>query len=328
MNIPGFIDVQVNGFLGINFSDIELNEEDFIRVSKELLGKGTAMFVPTVITSSPEVYRKNLPMMAKVMNMPEFENKLPGFHIEGPFISPEPGFIGAHDFDCVRKPDIGFFDELYDLAEGKIKILTVAAELEGVQELIEHAASKGVTVSLGHQNATEEDFEKAVAAGAVSLTHLSNGMANMIDRHRNTIWAGLANDSLTALVITDGHHVPPTLIKTFIRAKGVDKIVATSDASSLAGCPPGRYHAFGIEAVLEESGYLYNPKRQCMVGSSATMIQCMNFLASLQLLSVEEMLKVGFYNPLRLIGINPESIEADYSIEYDETDLKFKIVKS
>jgi N-acetylglucosamine-6-phosphate deacetylase len=324
--IPGFVDIQINGFLGVDFSESSLSEDDFIFSCRKIIERGTAAFLPTVITSSAAVYEKNLPKMAKIMDMPEFKGHIPGFHLEGPFISPEPGAVGAHNPEYVRKPDIDFLSKLIEWSNGKIKILTVAAEAEGVEELIKFASEKGITVSVGHQLAGVEDLQKAVKCGAKAVTHLGNGMPNMIHRHKNTLWATLAEDNLSALLITDGHHLPPELIKVALRAKGIERAIVISDASPIAGNPPGKYNVLGNNAVLEENGFLHNPEKGCMVGSSACVLDCMNYLASLKLLDFEALMDVGFKNPLKLIGVNEDSVEPCENVFYNESENIFKTV--
>ncbi|MFC1539841.1 N-acetylglucosamine-6-phosphate deacetylase, partial [Candidatus Latescibacterota bacterium] len=152
---------------------------------------------------------------------------------------------------------------------------------------------------------------------ATALTHLGNGLPGVIPRHRNTIWAGLSNDNLSAMIITDGHHLPFSILKSIIRAKGVSRLIVVSDASPLAGMPPGTYKYLGEEVILEENGLLHNPARNCLAGSSSTIIDCMNHLASLELLSFDELLQVGFYNPLKLIGIDPESVRPEQELFFD-----------
>lgn len=309
MKIPGYVDLQVNGFIGIDFSSENLLEEDFVKASLALLSRGTAAFLPTVITSEESLYKRNLPLIARCMKRPEFKGKLLGIHVEGPFVSKEPGAVGAHNPAWTRLPDISFFNQMQEWADGQIKLITIAAELPGAAELTKHAVKNNVTVSLGHQLAKAADLARCADAGAKLLTHLGNGVPNMLARHPNPIWDGIAEDRLTAMIITDSHHLPASVIKTIIRAKGADRTIITSDASPLAGLAPGKYRASGNDVVIEESGLLHNPVKQCLVGSSATMQKCMKFLSSLQILSEKELQKVGFYNPLAVIGVKPEAIE-------------------
>jgi N-acetylglucosamine-6-phosphate deacetylase len=323
MKIPGFLDLQVNGYKGVDFSSLELLEPDIISAAQNLIHEGTAAFLPTVITSSLHVYRRNLRLIAGIMDLPELRGRVPGIHLEGPFLSPHTGARGVHNPEWIRKPDISLFDRLQGYARGQIRLITIAADAEGAEELTRHAVSTGVTVSLGHHMAGEEDLNRLAAAGATALTHLGNGVPHTLHRHKNPIWAGLAEHSLTAMVVTDGHHLPGSMIKIFLKTKGLSSIVVTSDASPLAGLPPGRYRSMGAEVVLEDSGLLHDPEKQCLAGSSSTMLGCMNVLSSLGVLSFEELMQVGFYNPMRLIGLPQDSIPQDILIEYDEGERLF-----
>jgi len=323
LKVPGFVDVQVNGFLGVNFSDESFTESEFIRTSKELLNRGTAAFLPTIITASEKDYERNLPILVKSMQAPELQGRALGIHVEGPFLSNKPGAVGAHNPDLVKAPNIEFFKKMQEWADGQIKIITIAAENEGAAELTKYAVSQGTTVSLGHHLATYDDLQKCADAGATLLTHFGNGIPNEVNRHENSIWSGMACDGLSAMIITDGHHLPPTVIKAIIRAKGIDNTIVTSDASPIAGMPPGEYFTLGNRAVIEENGLLHNPDKKCLVGSSATMLECVNYLASLGFLTPEEIIQVAYTNPLKAIGVDPASIKTGVEYIWDETKKEF-----
>jgi N-acetylglucosamine-6-phosphate deacetylase len=323
--IPGFVDLQVNGFRGVDFSSPGLTEADCVRACRELAACGTMAFLPTVITSPTDLYQRNLPLLARMMETDECRGHMLGLHLEGPFISPAPGAVGAHRDRAIRKPDIAFFDQLVDWAQGKIKLITIAADQEGAADLARHAVDCDVTVALGHHLASDEEITQLTEAGATALTHLGNGVSNMLPRHPNPIWAGLANDNLSAMLITDGHHLPASTIKAMIRAKGITRTIITSDAAPLAGMAPGRYQVWGGEVVLEASGLLHDPVHGNLAGSSATMLECMNYLASLRLLTLDELLEVGFYNPLRLIGIDSEIVVGKSSLVYDKDRDEFVV---
>lgn len=308
MDIPGFVDLQVNGYKGVDFSSSELTEERFLFACRELIQNGTVVFLPTVITSSEEIYERNLKLISELIHREDLTNHIPGIHIEGPFISDTDGARGAHNSKWIRKPDLDFFDQLVEWADGKVKLLTIAAELENSDVLCAHAVDQGVAVSLGHQMATEDDLQKLSDSGASLLTHLGNGIPQMIDRHENPIWAGLANDDISAMIITDGHHIPDSFIKTVIQAKGASNTIVVSDASPIAGLSPGNYSTLGNDVILDESGRLYNPETGYLVGSSSTMIDCINYLASLQIVKESELLELGFYNPISQLNLDPEKI--------------------
>jgi N-acetylglucosamine-6-phosphate deacetylase len=323
--IPGFVDLQVNGYKGTGFSSADVSFEDLAGACRMLLASGTAAFLPTIVTAPPAVYERNLPMIARLMQQEEFSGRLLGVHIEGPFISREPGAVGAHTPKYVSDPDIALLDRMVEWSQGCVRLLTVAAEAAGVDELIEHAVQQGIAVSVGHTLADSSDLRGAVDAGATALTHFGNGVPNTIPRHNNPLWAGLAEEHLTAMIITDGHHLPAHVIRAVLQAKGMERTVVVSDASPLAGMPPGRYETLGNVAVLEEDGLLHNPEKQCLVGSSATMLQCMNHLASLGVLTLEDMLAVGFYNPLSLIGASSQDVAAESELYYNTTTRMFVV---
>lgn len=325
VRIPGLVDLQVNGYKGVDFSDANLTPDDFERACRSVLDAGTTAFLATIVTSPKKVYEHNLPIIAAAMQRDEFRGHLLGIHIEGPFISPKDGARGAHNSQWIIRPDVEFLKQLIDWADEGVKLITIAAELEGAEELTEYAVARGIAVSLGHQMAGEDDLRRLVRAGAVSLTHLGNGVPQVLDRHENPIWAGLANDDLVAMMIADGHHLPASVLKTIIRTKGVERCVVISDGASVAGLDAGRYNVLGQEVMLEETGLLHDPKTGYLAGSSATMLECMGHLASLDLVSTDELVTMGFYNPLKLIGLRPSDLGRGRDIYFDEENKTFDL---
>jgi N-acetylglucosamine-6-phosphate deacetylase len=288
--------------MGVDFSSSELTEESFARACRQIIQKGISAFCPTVITSSEEVYETNLRIMARVCSQPEFSKCLLGIHAEGPFLSTEPGAIGCHNPNWVQPAGVGFLEKMQKLADGRIRILTIAAEIEGAEELTLRACQMGIAVFVGHHMANVQSLKKAAAAGAKAVTHLGNGMPGVVHRHNNPLLHALAVDELAATIIADGHHLPAHLIKTIVRAKGIDNVAVISDASPLAGMPPGDYMTLGNPARLERSGLLHNPQLGCLVGSSATLVECLEYVQSLDIFTGEELFKLFHDNPLRLLA--------------------------
>ncbi len=305
MKINGYIDLQVNGYMGVDFSSPELTGESCAQACREILAiEQIGGFLPTIITSPPHIYERNLAIIAEIIATPEFKGRVLGIHAEGPFISAEEGAVGAHDRNQTQTPDISFLDKMQTWAAGNIKILTIAAEIPQADTLCKYAASNSIAVSLGHQQAGIDELKKLAQAGATLLTHVGNGMPNMVHRHNNSLIAALACSELTAMIVTDGHHLPPQAIEAIINAKGADKVIITSDASPISGMPAGQYSVLGNSVVLEENGLLHNPKKKCLVGSSATIDRCASHLKSLKLLSPEQIDKVSRVNPLNAIRLN------------------------
>ena len=302
MKHHGFIDLQLNGFKGINFSSPDLTLDQVRMATRELVKAGTVAYCPTVVTSSLDDYKHSLPIIASAMHDKELKPHLLGIHMEGPFISPIDGARGAHPPEHIIKPDVDTFKRFQEWAAGNVMLLTLAPEAEGAMALIRYASKNGTIVSMGHHLAEDTAMEKAVHAGVRLCTHLGNGMPNMINRHQNPLWWQLADDDLTGIFITDGHHLPADYIKVALRAKTVKRFIVVSDAAHLAGLPPGVYDFNGNAAVLAPNGRIGFKNTPYLAGSSATMLQCMNHLASLNLLSEADLWKVGYANPLRLLG--------------------------
>ncbi len=323
MKVPGLVDLQVNGYRGVDFSQPDLTENTFASACREMLESGAPAFLATMISSADEVYAHNLPIIAKVVNKDEFKGRLLGIHLEGPFISSDEGARGAHNSQYIRQPDIHYLKRLIKLSGSTVKLVTIAAELEGADELARFAVDNRIAVSLGHQMSGVSDLQKLATAGAVALTHLGNAVPLMMARHDNPIFAGLSVDNLAAMMITDGHHLPPGIIKTIIRTKGVNNCIVTSDATALSGMPPGEYNNLGIKAILERTGRIYNPVTGYLVGSSATMLDCMNHLASLNLVDFDDLVAMGFYNPLQLINSEPAQLPAGTNLQFDEKQSRF-----
>jgi len=315
--LPGLVDLQVNGYKGVDFSGGDLTEESFVRACRDVLAAGATAFLPTLITSPTQIYERNLPLIARVLHGEEFRGRVLGIHLEGPFISRRDGARGAHSAEWVRDPDPACLDELIRLADDKIRLLTIAADQKGADDLSRHATSRGVAVALGHHMADEADLAKLTAVGAKALTHLGNAVPAMLPRHENPIWAGLTADRLDATIIADGHHLPPSILKTILRTKGPGRCIVISDASPLAGMPPGEYWSMGAQVRLEANGRLHNPATGYMAGSSATILDCANHLASLGLAGLSELGTMFFYNPLRLIGVSPKQIAASRKVLFD-----------
>lgn len=308
MTQKGFIDLQINGYKGVDFSSEDLTLDCIRMATREIAETGTVAYCPTVVTSDIKAVERNLRLFREAMNDKELGGHLLGLHLEGPFISPEEGARGAHPLRFIRKPDIELYKKFQEWSGGHVKILTLAPEVEGALPLIEYASKSGTVVSLGHHMADSDTIEKAVKAGARASTHLGNGMPAMMNRHRNPLWSQLACDELIGMFIADGHHLPADFVKVALRAKTLKRFIVVSDAVHLAGLPPGKYDFFGASVALAANGRISFADTPYLAGSSATMSQCMNWLASLGLLGERELRQVGFDNPLELLGVSPADV--------------------
>jgi len=310
----GFFDLQVNGYKGIDFSSPLLREDEFAFCARELRKTGTIGFLPTMITGSPAVYERNLKLMSAVMRYKEFANLIPGFHIEGPFISGDDGYRGVHPRQYVMKPDLGFFKKLQSWSNDSIRLLTMASEPKAAGILCRYITKSGVAVSLGHQNAGTKEITGLAGAGATAVTHLGNGIPHLIHRHQNPLWAALADERLSAMVVADGFHLPIPLLKTILKAKGIKGTILVSDLSPVAGLRPGLHQLWGHSVKLDKNGFLHDPISGYLAASSFTLLDAANYVLRNELMSLAELKQTSFLNPLRLIGLSPTRYQATKAI--------------
>lgn len=312
---PAFLDIQVNGFKGVDFSKGDLEPERVLELIEEMKGRGIAYLCPTVLTSSSERMRKAFSALSKLCDGSKIvEESFVGFHMEGPYISSEEGPRGVHDPRWVRDPDWDEFLSFQDAAGGRIKILTLAPEREGALRFIEKATEEGIVVAIGHTGASPQRIRDAISAGAKLSTHLGNGAHAFLPRHPNYIWEQLASDELYASIIVDGYHLPPSVVKCFIRCKGVSRTILISDIVSLGGMKPGIYRTEdGREVEISEDGRISLVGTPYLAGSATTLdrsvVNAMKFAG----VDLADAIDMASTNPAKLLGIwkDPFSLEQE-----------------
>lgn len=296
----GFIDLQVNGYAGIDFSAPGLRVGDVHEVTRRLLAAGTAAYCPTLITAPEAIYRENLPVVAEAMRDPVWGGYLLGIHLEGPCLLPEAA--GAHPRECLRHPDVEDFRRWNAWAEGRIVLHTLAPELPGALPYIGQLSAGGVVVCTGHHLADAETLSAAFRAGARSCTHLGNGLPLTLHRHDNPLLLQLAEPGLRTMFIPDGHHLPRHVVRLIAATRPVEHCIAVSDMSPLAGCPPGDYTLWGSRVRKEPGGRIVNPVTGSLAGSGQTLLECMNRLAAWKLFDPATLLALGRDHALALLG--------------------------
>jgi len=266
---PGFLDIQVNGYMGSDYSLEDLSEEHVAKIISYLNRSGTTQHGPTIITSPPERIVRNLKVISKtIQSSRDIACAISGIHIEGPFISPADGPRGAHNAAYVRPPDLNEFKEWQRAAEGRITTVTLAPEWEGALEFIQEITSMGVTAAIGHTAASPDQIRAAVEAGARLSTHLGNASHPMIPRLRNYLWEQLADDRLMAGIICDGFHLPKSVVQVFTRAKGLDRLILVSDVAYPGGLKPGLYRWNDVEVQVFDDGHLGLPGTESLAGAA------------------------------------------------------------
>ncbi len=313
---PGFIDIQVNGYDGVSFSlegaddpSLEtrhLSVEEIRKITRELWAQGVTTYFPTLTTNSRELFLKNIGILSDSIEDPENLGSIPGLHLEGPYISSVDGYRGAHPREHVRAPDWNEFMQLFDKAGGKILLVTMAPEVEGAIGFIKKCREKGIVVSLGHHNGTADNIHEAAEAGAQLSTHLGNGCATNINRHRNPIWPQLADDRLMISIISDSFHLLPDILKSFYKIKGAEKIIIISDMVSYGGLPAGIYKIKTGEMIEKApNGHLrFSGQEGGLYGSATPLPEAISHMMNVTGCSLGDVFMMTATNPAKLHNLN------------------------
>ncbi|MGF1723059.1 amidohydrolase family protein [Vibrio kyushuensis] len=304
---PGLIDLQVNGYGGVDFNSLPLHQADLSHATELMHKNGVTGYYPTIITNSDENISELIVEINRLKNSDvNLSNTLMGYHLEGPFISPKDGPRGAHSKQFVRAPEAALVKKWHELSEGQLKILTLSPEWqEGLEETVAYCVKNNIKVSIGHSAATPEQIQRVTQLGATMSTHLGNGCDLQIHRHHNYIWQQLAEDNLWSAIIADGFHLPPAVLKVILRAKQ-DKVILTSDTTAFGGMAAGRYQThIGGEVVLTEAGKLHLASNdELLAGSAQSVLECVNYLIQSDLLSAEEAWSKASYSPASFMGLH------------------------
>lgn len=333
---PGFIDLQVNGYRGIDYSSPSLGTEDVAALVTALAVSGTTTHLPTIITSSRELILESLRTIETAREAdPLAAAAIPGYHIEGPFISSEDGARGAHSLAHVRPPDYEEYRRWQEAAGGHIRIVTLAPELPGALRFIERITADGVIASIGHTAAAPELIRDAVKAGASMSTHLGNGSHAFVPRLKNYIWEQLATDELTASIITDGYHLPPAVMKSFARAKELKRLVLVSDVAVHGGAEPGIYTWGDNDVEVFADGHLGIHKTDFLAGAGHLLDHDVETFIRATSASLSEAVRLCTLAPARLLqtGLGEDFTKAGSRADfvrfsYSEGDGRIEVLKT
>ena len=301
---PGFLDMQVNGYMGNDYSLEDFSEDQIVKIIAHLNRSGTTQHLPTVITSPRERALRNLRIISQaIRDSEDIAHAISGIHMEGPFISPNDGPRGAHNAAYIRPPDLNEFREWQEAAEGRIILVTLAPEWEGALEFIREITSMGIIPAIGHTAASPDRIRAAVDAGARLSTHLGNASHSMIPRLKNYIWEQLAEDRLMAGIICDGFHLPKSVVQVFTRAKGLDRLILVSDAAYLGGLKPGLYKWNDVEVQVFDDGHLGLPGTESLAGAAHLLDWDIPRFMEFTGCSLGETIPLCTRNPGRILGV-------------------------
>lgn len=301
---PGLFDLQINGHKGIWFSHDGLTADDVLVTLEPHFKFGITRLCPTLVTNSYEALASGFAAIREACEREQWAaDMVPGCHLEGPYISTEDGPRGAHPLEHVRPADWDEFSKLQEISGNRIRLVTLAAESEGAIGFIHRAVEQGVVIALGHTAAAPEQITAAVDAGARLSTHLGNGAHGTIRRHPNYIWEQLGDDRLTASIITDGHHLPPSVIRSIVGVKGTLRTIITCDAAGLAGCPPGVYEEGDIKVeILEDGRLVLAGQQQLLAGSGSATDTCIAHAVENGHIPLRDAIDMAGRNPAVLLG--------------------------
>lgn len=300
---PGWIDLQVNGYAGVDYNSPTTPIEEIARSIEAQRRSGVTRLLPTVITGDLD---QMAACFANLVVAKQSMSEIAGFHVEGPWISPDDGPRGAHPIEHVRPASVDDFEKLQEAADGQIRLLTLAPESPGALELIEDAVDSGVTVSIGHTGASTQQIDDAVSAGATMCTHLGNGAHSTLNKNDSYILRQMAEDKLYAGLIVDGIHLTADFVRIAVRTKGLARSVLVTDAVAPAGCAPGphRLGSLNVELFADGRVQLENGR---LAGSSLSMDRAVANVMKFAGISLEQAVRMASVNAARAIGLDERS---------------------
>jgi N-acetylglucosamine-6-phosphate deacetylase len=311
IEFPGLVDIQVNGFGGVDFNSPDVSADRIREILPALRATGVTRFLPTLITGSLDRFAT----CARTINAVD-DPAIAGIHMEGPYISPNDGPRGAHPRAHAIDASLDDLRRRQDAAAGRIVLVTLAPEIPGALAMIEYLADRGIRVALGHSEASPEIIRDAIRAGATLSTHLGNGCAAMLPRHPNLIWEQLAADELYASFIVDGHHLPPSTVKVAVRAKSPQRTILTTDAMAAAGCPPGSYRIGDADVDVGADRRVSLRGTPYLAGSALTMAESVVYTVRFTGMPMDDVLPMASTVPATYTGIELDgTVSADWNPE-------------
>lgn len=301
---PGLVDLQVNGYAGHDLNADGLRAETVLALAEAMLGVGVTRFAPTLITNSESAIIANLRTIAAARDeSPMLRAMIPYVHVEGPHIAAGDGPRGAHPRAQVRPCDLVEFARWQVASSALVGMVTLSPHDPKALGYVAALRAQGIHVAIGHSDATPDQIHAAAAAGAVLSTHLGNGVAGMLPRHPNLLWAQLADDRLSATFIADGHHLPGDALHSMIRAKGIDRSILVSDTAALGGLPPGQYDTpVGGRVLLDENGRLALMDLPFLAGAALPLKDGVARAVRDAAISLADAVRMATANPARFAG--------------------------
>ena len=304
----GFLDLQVNGYAGVDFHSDGLTAEQLHDVCATMARDGVSAFLATITTEHIPVMEHRLRRLVELREQDALARQMiPHLHIEGPFISAIDGYRGAHPLDAVRPADVDAMKRLLDAAGGLARIVTLAPENDPNMLTTRYLVEQGVRVSAGHTDASLDELKAAIDAGLSMFTHLGNGCPMHMHRHDNIIQRALSlSDQIHPMFIADGAHVAFPALGNYLRTSGIDRCIVVTDAVAPAGRGPGRFRLGRWDLVVGEDLVARAPDGSHLVGSAIAMPRAVRNLIEHVGLTAAEAEQLTVHNPRMVMGYECE----------------------
>jgi N-acetylglucosamine-6-phosphate deacetylase len=301
----GYFDLQVNGYAGVDFRSDALTVDELRHACVTMRDHGVAHMLLTITTDDVTAMERRLRRVVSYRERdPLVRDVVSGIHIEGPFISPQDGYRGAHPRDAVRPADRNAMQRLLDAAGGLTRLVTLAPEHDANFAVTRLLANAGIRVSAGHTNATLDELRGAIDAGLSMFTHLGNGCPMLMHRHDNIIQRALSlADQLTLMFIADGAHVPYPVLRNLLKIAGLDRTIVVTDAVTPAGLGPGAYQIGRWNVMIGDDLVARAPDGSHLIGSAMPMREAVTRLIQQLGLTQDQALQLTVANPRRAIQI-------------------------
>lgn len=299
-----FFDPQVNGYAGVDFNADDLTVEGLVKACRVMRKDGVERFLPTLITDSMDsLVRRIRQLVTLAKEDPLCREMVAGLHIEGPFMQPEQGYIGAHPVEHAIPPSLDAAKRLIEAGQGQIRIVTLAPERDAECVVTRFLSDEKIVVSAGHTHATRDQLQRSIDAGLKMVTHLGNGCPVNLPRHDNIIQRVLSlADSLYISFIADSHHIPLFALNNYLRLVPKQHVVLTTDAIAAAGLGPGKFPLAGRYVRVAEGDAPRFDDSGNLAGSAATMPQMVAHLESMGI-SQADQAAYCHDNIVRLLGL-------------------------
>ena len=304
MRSAGLLDLQVNGYAGVDFNDTSITPDALDHALHAMLRAGVTHCLPTLITAPESELAARLHALDLAIRTSRLGAIMVlGLHLEGPFLNPTPGYAGCHPAAAMVDADPALLERVMAGIGTPVRLLTLAPERPGALALVSWAARRGIVTAMGHTAADHDTVARAAEAGVALSTHLGNALPQPQPKFLNPLIAQLAEDRLLASFIADGIHVPPHALGVLLRAKGLGRSVLVTDATAAADAPPGIYGFAGMRIEHAADGSVREPGSDVLAGSALRLDQAVRNVVGWGFAGVVEAIAMASEQPARVLGM-------------------------